>query len=550
MRPLIQHLTAAALALLVIVPASPARAQADLQGYLVSPGDVLEITVFGEEQLSGAYRVGPAGTLAMPLLGNIAVGGLPLSEAEAVIGTELRRIIRRPVVTVALNEMASERKVYVAGEVERPGPFVLPFGATVADALSSAGPLPSADLRKVRVTNSAHEPRVLDLSGLRSDRPIPAFEPVRYGDIIYVSRLEDRIAVLGEVAHPGEMVLPVGQRVTVLDAIGRLGGGLTASADRSSALVIRAGAPPISIDLHRLLQEGDLSENIELRAGDVLVVRQAGKVSVLGEVHAPATFEIGEPVTVLEALARAGSVTPEADLAHSQLITPEGSIPLDLDALLMRGEMQYNVMVNPGDVVLVPRAAPETVLILGAVQFPGVINIREEQQRDLLRLLTAARPSELADLSRTYVYRRDGRLVVDMRAVLDEGDMSQNISLQPDDIVVVPELNTIYVLGATTSAGPVPLVPELTLFDVVSRFANQQYGDLSQVTVVRVGDDGETEFIRRDFNGIKRGELPEDLALEEGDVIFIPFQHRGGFGWNELRNALWMVGAIVGLLGL
>ncbi len=550
MRPSTPHLAAAAVALLLIAPPPGAHAQADLQDYLISPGDVLEITVFDEEQLSGAYRVGPAGTLAMPLVGNIAVGGLPLSEAEVAIGTELRRMIRRPVVTVALNELASERKVYVAGEVEHVGPRVLPFGATVADALSSAGPLLSADLRNVRVTNSAYEPRVLDLSGLRSDRPIPAFEPVRYGDIIYVSRLQDRIAVLGEVVHPGEMVLPLGERVTVLHAISRLGGGLTTSADRSSALLIRAGAPPTSIDLRRLLQEGDLSQNLELRAGDVLVVRQAGKISVLGEVRAPATFEIGEPVTVLEALARAGSVTEDADLAHGQLITPEGAIPLDLEALLMRGEMRYNLMVNPGDVVLVPRAAPETVLILGAVQYPGVINIREEQQRDLLRLLTAARPTELADLRRTYVYREDERIVADMRAVMDEGDMTQNISLQPDDIVVIPELNTIYVLGATTTAGPVPLLPDLTLFDIVSRFANQQNGDLSQVTVVRVGPDGETQFIERDFAHIHDEEVPEDLALEEGDVVFIPWQERAGFNWGDFRNALWTIGAIVGLLGL
>ena len=293
-----------------------------------------------------------------------------------------------------------------------------------------------------------------------------------------------------------------------------------------------------------------MSENVEMRAGDVLVVRQAGKISVLGEVRAPATLEISEPVTVLEALARAGSVTEDADLAHGQLITPEGSIPLDLEALLTRGEMRFNVMVNPGDVVVVPRAAPETVLILGAVERPGVINIREEEQRDLLRLLTVAQPTDLADLSRTYVYREDGRIVADMRAVMDAGDMAHNISLQPDDIVVVPELNTIYVLGATTVTGPVPLLPDLKLFDVVSRFANQQNGDLSQVTVVRIGPDGATEFIERDFAHIHDREIPEDLVLQEGDVVFIPWQERAGFNWGDFRNALWTIGAIVGLLGL
>ncbi|MGD9496725.1 MAG: polysaccharide biosynthesis/export family protein [Armatimonadota bacterium] len=540
---------AAVIALSASLHCLPAHCQASLEGYLISPGDVLEVSVFDEEQLSGSYRVGPAGTLPMPLVGNIQVGGRRLDEVEEAIGTQLRRLIKRPVVTVALNELASERKVYVSGEVERPGPLVLPFGATVADAIASAGPLMSADLRSVQVTNSAYEPHVLDLSGLRSETPIPAFEPVRYGDVIHVSRLTDRIAVLGAVTDPGEMILPIGGRVTVLDAISHVGQGLTASADRTSALLIRPGHPTTTIDLRKLLQEGDLSENVELAPGDVVVVREAGRISVLGEVHTPATMEIGEPVKVLDALARAGSVTPDADLKRGQLITSEGAIPIDLEALLVRGEMQYNLTVNPGDVLLVPRAGPETVLILGAVGHSGVIDIRDQEQRDLLRLLTVAQPTELADLRHTYVYREDGRLVADMYAAIHEGDMSQNLALQPDDVVMVPELNTIYVMGASSAGGPVPLLPELTLYDVVSRFGNTPHGNLRQVTVMRTTEEGETEFIVRDMTGIPRGERPEDLTLQQGDVVFIPYR-TAGIGWGDVRNALWALATVVGLLGL
>ncbi len=549
MKPATRHLLAAVIVFGAFVSCLPGACQSSLEGYLISPGDVLKVTVFGEDELTGSYRVGPAGTMAMPLVGNIVVEGQTLTEATETITAELRRMIRRPVVSVALDELASERKVYISGEVERPGPMMLPFGATVADALASAGPKPTADLRAVRVTNSNHEPRVLDLSGLRTDQPMSVFEPVRYGDVINVPRLHDRIAVLGEVNKPGEMILPMGERVTVLDAVGRLGGGLTTSADRSTALIIRAGRPSVTVDLRRLLHDGDLTENIELQPGDVLVVREAGKISVLGEVRAPATLEVGEPIDVLEALARAGGLTPEADLARAQVITPEGSIPIDLDALLMRGEMQYNITINPGDVVLVPRAGPETVLILGAVMRPGVIDIREEQQRDLLRLLTVAGPKETADLRHTYVYRDDTRLVVDMRAVMDEGDVSQNITLEPDDIVMVPELDTIYVMGATSTSGPVPVVPGLTLFDVVSRFGVFAHANMKEVTVMRTTDDGETEFIKRDMAGIREGRAPENLELRAGDIVFIPYRHRG-IGWGEVRNALWAIGTFIGLLGL
>lgn len=535
------------MAYLLLTVTALAGSQPAHDGYHIAPGDVLQVIVFGEDQLTGEYRVGPVGTLTMPLIGNILVGGRQLSEAETIIGTELRRMIKRPVVTVALNEQASERKVYLSGEVSRTGPFALPFGATVADALAAAAPLPTADLRAVRVTNSTCAPRVLDFSGLREDRSMSALETVRYGDVIFIPRLTTRISVLGEVCKPGEVTVPLGERVTVLDAVGRLGGGLTAGADHSAALLLRVGEPTRNIDLRALLQEGDLSQNVELRSGDVLVVRAAGRVSVLGEVRSPAMLEIAEPTTVVETLARAGGVTADADLRHAQVITAQGTVPIDLEALLLRGDMRYNLAVNRGDVLLVPRAGPETVLILGEVKQPNIINIREQEQRDLLRLLTIAGPTELADLERVQVYRENERLVVDMRAVMVEGELGANIALQPDDVVMVPQLNTIYVMGAANAGGPVPVAPDLSLYDVVVRFANNPVADLGQITVMRVTERGETEFLQRNMTGIARGREPENLTLQQGDVVFIPFKSQG-IGWGQVRDALWTIGSVLGLL--
>lgn len=544
-----RHRLAVTLALGIFLPGAfaPATAQQSFEGYRISPGDVLSISVWGEEGLTGAYRVGPAGTIPMPMIGNVPVGGETLDGAETIVATALRQVIRRPNVTIALNEADSHRKIYVAGEVDQPGPLNLPFGATVADAISAAGIMPSADLRRITVTNSGQEPRVLDLSGLRSDEPIPAFEPVRYGDSIYVPRLEDRIAVLGEVQNPGQMVMPIGERVTVLDAVSRIAGGLTENADRGSAMIIRRDEPPINVDLRALLQEGDLTQNEELRPGDVVVVREAGEVSVLGEVNNPLSFKLVEEMDTLEVLARAGGVTPEAGLSRAQVITEDGAVPIDLEGLLERGEMQYNVTLQPGDVLLVPRAEPETVLVLGAVEHPGIINIRDQEQRDLLRLLTVAVPAPTADLETVSVYREDGRVVADVRAMMDEGDMTDNIALRPDDIVMVPELEKIYLLGAASTTGPLPLTDDLTLLEVVSRYGNFAHGNLRQVTVMRLDENGQPEFLRRDMGALHREVAPEDMKLQQGDIVFIPYAERG-FSWSEVRNALWGLGTILGLL--
>ncbi len=543
-----QHVIAAVFAV-VLVAGAWAEVPGVLQKYTISPGDMLALQVFGEPEMSGDYRVGPTGTIVLPLIGNVEVGGLRLVETEKTISDALRRILRRPSVSVALNELESQRKVYVSGLVENQGPIMMSLGTTVADAVAAAGVSEAGDLRRVKVKSADGNSAVVDISGLVTDAPLDAVPSVRHGDVIYVPKLTERLTVLGEIRTPGHLIVPLGEELTVLDAIGEIGGGLTERADRTSALIIRADQTSRRIDLKALLQDGDMTQNLTLGPGDVVVVLQAGKVSVLGEVKEPKSFEITEPITVLEALAQAGSVTELADLAKAQLITGDGVVIIDLEGLLERGEMDQNMTVNPGDVVMVPKAGPETVLILGAVEQPGVINIRDEEQRDLLRLLTHAQPLPDADLRRTTVYREDGRIVADMQAAMDEGKLDENVVLRPDDIVMVPELNKIYVLGATRGTRAIPLTEGLTLLDVVAQAADYDRGNMREVTVVRTNELGESEFIKVMMSSMHRGHVPENVVMQEGDIVFIPGKNKG-VDWGSIRNGLWGVGALFGLLGL
>ncbi len=542
-----QHVIAAVVAV-VLVAGAWAEVPGVLQKYAISPGDMLTIQVFGEPEMSGDYRVGPFGTIVLPLIGNVEVGGLRLVEIEKTVSDALRRVLRRPSVSVALNEIESQRKVYVSGLVENQGPILMSLGTTVADAVAAAGVSETGDLRRVKVKSADGTTVVVDISGLVTDAPLDAVPSVKHGDVIYVPKLTGKLTVLGEIRTPGHLVVPIGEDLTVLDAIGEIGGGLTERADRTSALVIRANQTSRRIDLKALLQDGDMSQNLTLGPGDVVVVLQAGKVSVLGEVNEPSSFEITEPITVLEALAQAGSVTTDADLAKGQLITAAGVVLIDLEGLLERGEMDQNMTVHPGDVVMVPRAGPETVLILGAVEHPGVINIRDEEQRDLLRLLTHAIPTPEADLQRACVYRDDGRIVADMQAAMDDGKLDENVVLRPDDIVMIPELNKIYVLGATRGERAIPLTEGLTLLDVVAQAADYDRGNMREVTVVRTNEEGESEFIKVMMSSMHKGHAPENVVMQEGDIVFIPGGKRG-VDWGSIRNGLWGIGALFGLLG-
>jgi polysaccharide export outer membrane protein len=103
-------------------------------------GDVFEVRVYGEEELSAQYRVEQDGTIDFPFLGRVPVEGQEPREVASAIATGLREreILVNPQVTVFVAESNSLR-VSVMGAVARPGTFPVTPGMTVVQAISTAG---------------------------------------------------------------------------------------------------------------------------------------------------------------------------------------------------------------------------------------------------------------------------------------------------------------------------------------------------------------------------------------------------------------------------
>lgn len=523
-------------------------AQAIGPDYVVSPGDALEVQVFGEADLSKTYPVGPAGSIVVPIVGQINVADLTLAQTQAVLTQKLRTILRFPRVTVGLNEIQSVRKIYVLGYVATQGPVALPFGATVLDALAAAGAVDNSDLRRVQLTHPGKPPLTLDLSGLRTGDVVPQPEKIRYGDVVYVPRLEDRIAVLGEVKTPGSVVLPLGQKVTVLDALARVGGGLTAEASLLNAMLVHENGQTTAVNLEALLKQGDTSQNALLQPGDTLVVQQAANISVVGEVAQPLSFRGSEPVTVLEALAQAGSFTLQADLEKAQIISASGQARnVNLKALWEQGDLSQNLKLSAGDVLLLPERPPTNLLLVGAVARPGQMELARAKQRDLLRLVTAAGITPQSDLSRVAVYRGEQRLTVNLDEVM-QGALDKNLQLEPDDVVMVPEKSVIYVFGTVPRQGKLPWSPKLTLLDAISDAGGlAPRANENGIMLLRTGPDGQTEAIPVPLGEMKRGQAPKNLSLQPGDIVYVPTLGERGAVWRVVRDVLWAAGVIIGL---
>jgi protein involved in polysaccharide export with SLBB domain len=115
------------------VPETPASAST------LGPGDVIEARVFQEPDLSGVYQVGPQGDIVFPLCKRVVVGGLDANgAAEKLRACLAAGFMRDPQVSVLVREYNS-KKVFVFGEVQKPGTFSYQDGMSVVQAVTLAG---------------------------------------------------------------------------------------------------------------------------------------------------------------------------------------------------------------------------------------------------------------------------------------------------------------------------------------------------------------------------------------------------------------------------
>lgn len=198
-------------------------------------------------------------------------------------------------------------------------------GVTVAELASQLTTLYGRTIRNAQVTVSVREIR---------SRPVFFF---------------------GGVAKPGPLQLT--QEVTLLQALSAVG-GLAPTADSESAYVLRGGKR-IAIDLYRLVQKGDVSQNIPLQPGDTVVVPIADVVFVHGEVRTPGAVKFTKDLTVLKAIVQAGGFTPLASPRRVTLLRTEGdrkeSVRVNVDAIMTNPGDANDLPLRPNDVITVPQ---------------------------------------------------------------------------------------------------------------------------------------------------------------------------------------------------
>lgn len=475
----------------------------DPETYIVGPGDVLQLYIWGEFDLSYMVQVDPVGTVLIPTVGAFDVSGLSLAEGKELILAEAED--KYPGVEITLT-LASMRffTAYVTGAVLTEGSYTVHPTTRVSDLIERAGGFadelrgatideevggkqitrvrqiieqPTAR-RSIRVIHRDGTSRLVDLDMFLSTGSVEHNPYVRMGDVIHVAYRDETISIFGAVNQEGWQEYRPGD--TLQDLV-NLGKG------------IRRDAPLVKVELwrfeegtedaHLIELVGDRGEgglvfedirHFPLQPNDMVFVRARTQwrhtptVIVYGEVRYRGRYRIEPGETrVKDALVLAGGLTKEASLIGAKVIRTRLRAQVDPELERLRSLRRVTGLADMGD-------------------------------EDRAYLKTKGREER-------------GRAAVDFEKLFLEDDQEQNILLESGDVIYVPaQRRTITVSGQVRKPGLIDYEEGRDVGYYLEKAAGYSYD----------ADRGAARLIRG-RSGL-REELNDDLVLEPGDEIWVP----------------------------
>lgn len=365
-----------------------------------------------------------------------------------------------------------------------------------------------------------------------------------------------RVFVLGDAKLPGSYTISgLGTITSALFAAGgvqRIGSLRNIQLKRHGELVRR-------LDLYDMLIRGDSNDDAKLLSGDVIFIPPIGPtITVEGEVHRPAIYEMRNETSVAEAVQLAGGLTPEADTSKLALTRIDAALhrivlQVDLNAS-GRGEMVRN-----GDSLRVSRLRPTLdagVVVQGYVYTPGAFAYRPGMRlTDVLRSVDDLKPN--ADLHYILIRRelppdrRITALSADLTAALADPASAANVPLMARDRLTVFDLQSsrdrvirpllddlklqsnirlpdevVRIDGRANVPGEYPYQDGMTVRDLIRAgggLSDAAYGGSAELTRYEIvnGESRKTELIQIDLAAALRGDATANLKLAPFDSLSI-----------------------------
>jgi len=244
--------------------------------YILGPEDVVEISVYGHDDLRMEATVSPTGKISYYLIGDIDAAGLTRFQLRDNIEKKLATYVKDPGVIVRISQYRSH-KVFVLGQVKTAGVYRMRNDFSLLEAISAAGGVTSDGYLGGAYVVRDGKILLVNFYELIEKGNTEENIPLLSNDVIYIPNNKDqKVFVLGEVNK--QSAIPIRERLTLLEAIAEAG-GFTRDAKKESIVVMRGNLsePEImKIDAKRM----DLVANIPLKRGDIIYVASSAFADV------------------------------------------------------------------------------------------------------------------------------------------------------------------------------------------------------------------------------------------------------------------------------
>jgi protein involved in polysaccharide export with SLBB domain len=258
-------------------------------------------------------------------------------------------------------------------------------------------------------------------------------------------------------------------------------------------------------------------------------------VFVEGQLNRPGAHPIQPGWRVADAIAAAEGLKILPERTVATLIRGEQTMPIDLPAILHRGDQRTNYLLQPGDLLSVQQKPAIRVAILGEVKRSGNYDL-DAGMRALQAIAQAEGVTEFAALKRAFIDRRGEIIPFDLYRASVQGDTreSNNPPLQDGDVIVVPQnLQRYAIVGQVARPGyyPIPEGKPFLLSDAIAQAGGMTPRAItSTVTILRMEGDTLSRLRVPYQQFLKRGKLEANPPIREGDVIYLAEVNRLDLG--------------------
>lgn len=427
-------------------------------GYIIGPGDEININIYGYQEANYTLKVSPEGNINIPNAGVMYIAGLTMEQATAKIKNKLTLSgyanIRTGLtkVSVTIGRIRSI-KVTVLGEVVKPGTYTLTSLATAFNALYlSGGPNDIGSMRNIQIIRNGKVIGNLDIYDFLVQGNAIGNINLHDQDIIRIPAYQVRVSLEGQVKRTGLFEIKPGETVQNLL---NFAGGFADSAYTASMTAYK-----ITDIENRIIDinQNDYSNYKPSRSESFVVKKIIGRfvnrVNISGAVYLPGDYELTGGMTIKDLINKAQGLRQDAYNARGLIVRNRADLTPEIVSFSPLGVMQKginNLSLMPDDSVTITSVGNmtenKTVSISGEIRSTGDFHFVENMSlKDLI--LLAGGFTDAAIPQRIEVARRiksdtfnisnvQVAQVLNIASVHDLDVTASDIKLQPYDIVVV-----------------------------------------------------------------------------------------------------------------